>query len=71
VMRESLQALEGRLDPGRFFRVHRSAIVNLDRVTELSPFFKGDRVVLLRNGTRLPLSRSRRAELESRLGQPL
>jgi len=71
VMRESLQALETRLDPARYFRVHRSAIVNLDRVTELSPFFRGEHVVLLRDGTKLKLSRGRRAELESRLGQPL
>jgi two-component system LytT family response regulator len=71
VLRESLQALESRLDPARFFRVHRSAIVNLDRVTELSPAFKGEHVVLLRDGTRLRLSRGRRGQLESRLGQPL
>jgi len=71
VLRESLQALETRLDPARFFRVHRSAIVNLDRVTELPPFFKGEHVVLLRDGTRLKLSRGRRGQLESRLGQPL
>lgn len=71
VMRESLQALEARLDPARFFRVHRSAIVNLDRVTELSPSFKGEPVILLRDGSRIPLSRGRRGELESRLGQPL
>jgi two-component system LytT family response regulator len=71
VLRESLQALETRLDPARFFRVHRSAIVNLDRVTELPPLFKGEHVVLLRDGTRLKLSRSRRVRLESRLGQPL
>ena len=41
VLRESLQALELRLDPSRFFRLHRSGIVNLDRVTELQPFFQG------------------------------
>jgi two-component system LytT family response regulator len=70
VMRESLQALETRLDPLRFFRVHRSAIVNLDRVTELSTV-TGEHVVLLRSGTRVPLSRGRRGELEARLGQPL
>jgi len=40
-------------------------------VTELSPFFKGEHVVLLRDGTRLKLSRGRRGQLESRLGQPL
>jgi two-component system LytT family response regulator len=72
VIRESLQALEGRLDPARFFRVHRSAIVNLDRVRELQPDpLGGEHIVVLQNGSRLRLSRSRRAALERRLGQPL
>lgn len=71
VIRDSLQALEGRLDPERFFRVHRSAIVNLDRVRELAPDLKGEHLVVLQDGTRLKLSRGRRAELESRLGQAI
>jgi len=71
VIRESLAELERRLDPGRFFRIHRGAIVNLDRVGELLPYFKGERVVVLQDGTRLRLSRSRRADLEARLGQAI
>jgi len=71
VLRESLQALEVRLDPSRFFRIHRSSIVNLDRVTELQPFFQGEHIVLLRDGSKLKLSRGRRKELEARLGQAL
>ena len=71
VIRESLQALEQRLDPVRFFRVHRSAIVNLDRVRELAPDPRGEHLVVLENGTRLKLSRGRRAELEARLGQAI
>lgn len=71
VLRESLQALELRLDPARFFRLHRSGIVNLDRVTELQPFFRGEHIVLLRDGSKLKLSRNRRRALEARLGQPL
>lgn len=72
VIRESLQALEGRLDPARFFRVHRSAIVNLDRVRELQPDPQGgEHIVVLQDGSRLRLSRSRRGALERRLGQPL
>jgi two-component system LytT family response regulator len=71
VIRESLQALEARLDPARFFRLHRGTIVNLDRIRELQPFFKGEHAVLLQDGTTLKLSRSRRGELEARLGQSL
>jgi two-component system LytT family response regulator len=71
VIRESLSTLEDRLDPARFFRVHRSAIVNLDRIRELQPYFKGEHVLILHDGTRLKLSRARRESLAARLGQPL
>ena len=71
VIREALQRLEQRLDPARFFRAHRSAIVNLDRVREVQPAFHGDFVLVLHDGTRIKLSRSRRSELERRLGQAL
>lgn len=71
LLRESLNALEARLDPARFFRVHRSAIVNLDRIRELQPYFKGEHILLLQDGTRLKLSRARREHLEARLGQGL
>jgi two-component system LytT family response regulator len=52
-------------------RTHRSTIVNLDRIKELHPYFHGDYVILLKNGTELKLSRSRRRALEERLGWPL
>lgn len=68
VVRVSLTALEERLDSRRFFRIHRSAIVNLDHVIELRHVSHGDYAVLLRDGTTLKLSRSRREELELRLG---
>lgn len=68
LIRESLKRLEARLDPSRFVRIHRSAIVNLDRVRGLEPYFRGSLVVLLTDGTRLPLSRSRRAAFERALG---
>jgi len=67
LLRETMQELESKLDPERFVRVHRSAIVNIDRVQELHPLFRGDSVVLLRDGTQLRLSRSRREEFERRL----
>jgi len=71
VIRESMAGLENRLDPAHFFRIHRGAIVNLDRVKELQPYFKGEHIVVLHDGTRLKLSKSRRADLEARLGQSL
>lgn len=64
LLRETLGELETRLDPERFFRVHRSAIVNIDRVREIHPFFRGDCTLVLRDGTRVKLSRTRREEFE-------
>ncbi|MCM2268687.1 MAG: LytTR family DNA-binding domain-containing protein [Thermoanaerobaculia bacterium] len=57
LLRETMTALEGRLDPSRFVRIHRSTIVNLDRVKELRHILHGDYAVILRDGTRLTLSR--------------
>lgn len=71
LMRESMASLEARLDPAMFFRAHRSAIVNLDRVREVQPYFGGDLVMLLTTGAAVRLSRGRRGILEARLGQSL
>ena len=60
LIRESLSSLETRLDAARFVRAHRSAIVNLDRVRELRTEGPGDCALLLRDGTRVPVSRRRR-----------
>lgn len=68
-IRESLTSLEEKLDPARFVRIHRSTIVNLDRVKELQPWFHGSYAVLLEDGTSLKLSRSRRKHLQKLLGQ--
>jgi two-component system, LytTR family, response regulator len=65
LLRESMGSLESRLDPLRFFRVHRSAIVNLDRVREVQFLFRGEHVVILHDGTRLKLTRTRLEKLES------
>ncbi|HEY3826701.1 MAG TPA: LytTR family DNA-binding domain-containing protein [Bryobacteraceae bacterium] len=67
VLRETMSQLEARLDPARFLRVHRSAIVNLDSIKELQPWFRGDYRVILRDGTELTLTRSHREKLEARL----
>ncbi|HEV2149758.1 MAG TPA: LytTR family DNA-binding domain-containing protein [Longimicrobiaceae bacterium] len=71
LVRETLQELEAQLDPGRFVRVHRSAIVALDRVREVRPDFAGRYVIVLVDGTRVPLSRRRREAFERALGQSL
>jgi two-component system LytT family response regulator len=68
VIRETMQALEERLDPERFMRVHRSVIVRLDLVEALHRGAGGDYEVQLRRGGRLRVSRSRREALERWLG---
>jgi two-component system LytT family response regulator len=68
VLREPISDLERRLDPRRFFRIHRSTIVNLASVKEMQPLFHGEYAVIMRDGTRLRLSRSRRERLQSLLG---
>ncbi len=68
LLRETLRSLEARLDPAAFVRVHRSAIVRLDRVAELRPLPTGDYTLVLRDGRELPMSRSYRDRVIERLG---
>ena len=68
IIRERMQTLEERLDPSRFFRIHRSAIVRLDLVETLLRNAGGDYALQLRGGVRLKVSRSRFEELEKRMG---
>ncbi len=68
VIRERMQTLEERLDPEAFFRIHRSAIVRLDRIESLLHGVGGDYAVRLKDGRRIKVSRGRRDELEQRLG---
>lgn len=68
MMRETMSSLEGRLPGDRFMRISRSAIVNVERIQELQPMFHGEYVVLLKNGTKLTLSRSYRDKLDRLLG---
>jgi two-component system LytT family response regulator len=70
LLREPLRDLEARLDPRRFVRIHRSAIVALDRVAELRGSGGGDACVRLRDGTELKLSRGRRSRLRALLALP-
>jgi two-component system LytT family response regulator len=67
LLREKMNDLEGRLDPAKFVRIHRSIIVNLERIKEMHPHFNGDYVVVLEDGRQLKLSRTRREHLEARL----
>jgi two-component system LytT family response regulator len=69
MLREPLRRLGEQLDPSRFARIHRSAIVNLDRIREMRPTASGDYVVRLESGIRLRMSRSHRAEVDRRLGR--
>jgi two-component system LytT family response regulator len=71
LLRESLTALEKRLDAGRFVRVHRSTIVNVDRIREIQPAWGADYVIILRDGKELALSRGCRDKLEASLGNAL
>jgi two-component system, LytTR family, response regulator len=71
LFRETMNTLELQLDPDTFFRIHRSHIVNIERVKELQPWFNGEYVVFLRNGTRLTLSRGYREKLQERIGRTL
>jgi two-component system LytT family response regulator len=66
LLRESLDEMERQLDPEQFARVHRGAIVNLARVREVHPLFRGGCELKLVDGTVLKLSRDRRAEFEAR-----
>jgi two-component system, LytTR family, response regulator len=68
LLRQTMNELEANLNPEQFARIHRSTIVNLDRIQELHPHFNGEHLVLLRDGTELKLSRSRKDWLEQWLG---
>jgi two-component system LytT family response regulator len=69
--RISLSEIEEQLSPARFVRIHRSTLVNLDRVRELAPRTHGEFCVILTDGTELRLSRGYRTRLEEQLGQSL
>ncbi|HJR59268.1 MAG TPA: LytTR family DNA-binding domain-containing protein [Vicinamibacterales bacterium] len=69
LLRETMNAIEGRLDAEKFFRIHRSRIVNMERIQEMQPWLNGEYAVLLRTGTRLTLSRGYREKLQERLAR--
>lgn len=71
LVRDTMSALERRLDAGDFVRVHRSTIVRVDRIAELLPDLHGDYRVRLKNGAEVALSRTYRTRLEERFGRRL
>lgn len=67
LLRETLKQLEQRLDPDRFVRIHRSLIVNLERITSVEPYFHGEYTLTLKDGTRLTSSRTHSKRLRALL----
>ncbi len=68
---QTLSSLEASLDPGRFLRLHRSYVVNLDRLRKVERYSKNSHVVILADGTRIPISREGHARLRELLGEGL
>jgi two-component system LytT family response regulator len=68
-IRETMQTLENKLDPAQFVRIHRSSIVNLDFVQEIQPWFAGGYSVVLKDGTKLRLSRYQRDAIQRLTGR--
>ena len=64
LLRETMNEMEAKLDPAKFLRIHRSTIVNIERIRELQQHFNGDYIVVLHDGVELKLSRSRREQLQ-------
>lgn len=69
LLRESMTGIGARLDPRRFLRIHRTAIVNVDRIRELQPWFSGEYIVILQDGTKLKVSRGYREAVTRWLGK--
>jgi two-component system, LytTR family, response regulator len=67
VLRETMSSLEARLDRRTFLRIHRSIIVNVDRIAEMQPWFRGDYLIILKDRTKLKLSRTYREALAGTL----
>lgn len=68
VVRETMNQIESQLDPAKFVRIHRSTMVRIEAIREIQPMFNGDRMVILRDGTKLAMSRSYRDKVRTALG---
>jgi two-component system LytT family response regulator len=71
LLRDTISAIESQIDPKKFLRIHRSTIVNIDRIQELQPWFHGEYRVILNSGAELTLSRTYREKLHELLGRTL
>lgn len=71
LLRETLNAFDAKLDGSRFTRIHRSAIVNLERIVEFQQWFNGDLQVILQDGQQLRMSRTYRNRVQDLLGKTL
>jgi len=70
LVRETLQSMEQKLDGGRFIRIHRSFLVNVEHIRRVAPALYGDHTVFMSDGSKLRLSRSYRGQLKALTGQP-
>jgi two-component system LytT family response regulator len=68
LLRETMTAIETQLDPDVFVRIHRCHIINIERVSEMQPWFNGEYIVCLNSGAKLTLSRGYREKFQQRLG---
>jgi two-component system, LytTR family, response regulator len=68
-VRETLQALMEKLDPGEFIRIHRSTIVSVRRIREVQPWFQGSHIIVLQNGEKLRMSRYQKDAVDRLLGK--
>jgi len=66
---QTISSLEAALDPQKFVRIHRSILVNLERVAKIEPYAKDSRVAVLSDGTQLPVSRAGYDRLKALLGE--
>lgn len=69
LVRETMNGIQKKLDQSKFLRIHRSTFVNIERIKELQPWFHGDYVVILKDGTQLTMSRGYRSNLPELLGK--
>ena len=71
LLRETMANMESKLNPEKFLRIHRSTIVNIERIKELQPWFGGEYVVIMRDGKQVTLSRGYRDKLQQLLGKTI